>query len=143
VYVREAVPLLRHICRALRSVSRSPPPISGIFTGATQSAGSTRFCETAAVVPLSRRRQLWPGSKSIFSLGTEETLGKQASLPRGKQKALAKDLEFLCQVQFFSLSAKKFLKITFLPPNFFYPQHTLIKKTYAQSWHNFSYVCYI
>jgi hypothetical protein len=27
----------------------------------------------------------------------------------------------------FSLSAKKFLKITFLPPNFFYPQHTLIK----------------
>jgi hypothetical protein len=27
----------------------------------------------------------------------------------------------------FFLSGKKFLKITFLPPNFFYLQHTLIK----------------
>jgi hypothetical protein len=66
-----------------------------------------------------------------LALGTEETLGKQASLPRGKQKALGTEKNtrqrFLCQVQFFSLSAKKFLKITFLPPNFFYPQHKFIK----------------
>jgi hypothetical protein len=47
------------------------------------------------------------------------------SLSRANWPTLGK--EFLCQVQFFSLSANKFLKITFLPPNFFYPQHTLIK----------------
>jgi hypothetical protein len=39
--------------------------------------------------------------------------------------------EFLCQVQFSDSRQRKFKKITFLPPIFFYPQHTLIQNLHS------------
>jgi hypothetical protein len=64
-----------------------------------------------------------------LALGTEKTIGKQASLPRAKQKALGTERNtrhrFLYRQPNKKLSAKKIKKIIFLPPIFFYPQRTL------------------
>jgi hypothetical protein len=79
-----------------------------------------------------------------LTLGTEKTLGKQASLPRTKQKALGTEKNtrqrFLYQEPIGWLSAKNFfakcnfltlgkenLKNHFFASNFFYHQHTLIQ----------------
>jgi hypothetical protein len=65
-----------------------------------------------------------------LALGTEKTLGKQASLPRAKQKApgtgktLTKDS--FTKSQLAGSWQRKFKKSLFAS-NFFYPQHTLIQ----------------
>jgi hypothetical protein len=83
-----------------------------------------------------------------LALGTEKTLGKQASLPKAKQKALGTEKNthqrFLYQEPTGWLSAKNFfakcnfltldkenLKNQFFDSNFFYPQHTLIQNLFS------------
>jgi hypothetical protein len=80
-----------------------------------------------------------------LALGRKKTLGKRASLPRAKQKALGTGKNtrqrflyqeppgwlsaknFFAKCNFLTFGKENFKKITFLPPIFYYPQHTLIQ----------------
>jgi hypothetical protein len=65
-----------------------------------------------------------------LALGTEKTLGKQASLPRAKQKALGTEKtltkDSFTKSQLADSRQRKFKKSLFCLYLFFYPQHTLI-----------------
>jgi hypothetical protein len=82
-----------------------------------------------------------------LALGTEKTLGKQASLPRAKQKALGTAKKHspkipLPKANWLALG-KENLKNHFFASNFFSILNIHLYKTYAQIWHNFNFVCYI
>jgi hypothetical protein len=95
-----------------------------------------------------------------LALGRKKTLGKRASLPRAKQKALGTGKNtrqrFLYQEPPGWLSAKNFFAkcnfLTFGKENFkkslfclqfFTILNIHLYETYAKIWHNFNSICYI